>query len=137
MVCEKITDSIKMKTHCRLFRPISDRAFWSSLSGSAISYFEENLKLVATDTHAPLTASLYREFAVNGNRSNYENIYFLRRAELVIKVILECIRNDGRFLEDILDLTWMILEETTWTLPAHNREVSDADSLPDLTNSAV
>ncbi len=137
MVYEKITDSLKVNTHCRLFRPISDRAFWSSLSDSAISYFEENLKLVATDTRAPLTASLYREFAVNGNRSNYENIYFLRRAELVMKVILECIRNDGRFLEDILDLTWMILEETTWTLPAHNREVSDADSLPDFKNHSL
>lgn len=137
MVCEKITDSLKVKTHCRLFRPISDRAFWSSLSGSAISYFEGNLKLFDADTRSPLTASLYREFAVNGNRSNYEAAYFSRRAELVIKVILECIRNDGRFLEDILNLTWMILEETSWTLPAHNREVSEADSLPDFQNHSL
>lgn len=137
MIFKQLAEGFEVKTHCRLFSPVSERDFWDNIGTDAVSYFERILKTFDDTCHPPLTASLYREFAVNGNRSNYERIYFARRAELVTKVILECIYNDGRFLNDILDITWMILEETTWTIPAHNREVAEADSLPDFENHSL
>lgn len=133
MLCEKFKSAkeLKVKTHSNVFPNISDREFWDKARDRFAGMFEDNAKEYEKDARKPLTASLYRQFAINGNRSNYESIYFLRRMELVNRTILECFYNDGSQMNDILDLTWMILEETSWTLPAHNREVDEADSLPD------
>lgn len=137
MTCKKSVQNFKVRTHCRLFHPIDDRDFWDNIDPDAVAYFESNVKLYEGKAQPQLTASLYREFAVNGNRSNFQDVYFGRRAELINKVLVECAYNDGRYINDILDLTWMILEETTWTLPAHNREVDGTDSLPDFKNHSL
>lgn len=139
MICEKFNskDMLNIRSHCKIFPNISDRAFWEKAKEQNLDFFENNRAEFDKEPKNFLTASLYREFAVNGNRANYEKVYFLRRSELVNKAILECFYNDGRFMNDILDLVWMILEETTWTLPAHNREVDSADSLPDYNEHSL
>lgn len=132
MIFEKYGNDFDVKTNCKLFNPVSDRDFWDNISPRAVSYFENELKLYENKERQLLTARLYREYFENGNRTNYENIYFSRRSELVAKTILECVYNDDRYMNDILDLVWLILEETTWTVPAHNVFVKEADSLPDF-----
>ncbi len=67
-----------------------------------------------------LNASLYMRFLSDGNRSEYENLYFDRRTALNILTMAECIENKGRFSVKIFDLIWAILEESTWVIPAHN-----------------
>lgn len=136
MIYEKYRNDFSVKGKRVLFNPITDRNFWGNLSPSAIKYFENELKLFDANGRGHLTASLYREFAVNGNRARYESIYFKHRAELLCKTILECIYNDDRFMTDILDLVWMILEETSWTLPAHSVE-ENSDSLPDFESQSL
>lgn len=133
MICEKFIrkEELKLKTRCRIYPDISDRDFWEKAKEDHVEILEEYLQHFEKEAGKHLTASLYREFATNGNRTHYEDIYFSRRKTLIIKVLLECFYNDRRYIDDILDLTWMILEETTWTLPAHNREVETADSLSD------
>lgn len=66
-----------------------------------------------------LPASLYREFAVNGNRSNYETLFFLRRDMAATFAVAEAYENKGRFTEKLMDVVWAIMEESTWLLPAH------------------
>ena len=77
-----------------------------------------------------LTASLYRMHHINGDRATYEKVYFERRSELINKVVLECYHNDDRYTDDIVDLVWMILEESSWILPAHIHRSDKSDSLP-------
>ena len=67
-----------------------------------------------------LPASLYRQFGRIGNRVEYENAYFRRRALLHSLVYAETLEQQGRFLDRIVDIIWLILEESTWVLPAHN-----------------
>lgn len=67
-----------------------------------------------------LTASMYMEFKRNGNRINYETPYFKRRDMLFYFLLAECIERQGRFTDRLLDVLWLILEESTWVLPAHN-----------------
>lgn len=117
MVFEK-TKGIKIKNFSPI-EPISNREFWDSKKESVLWYFTENEKLYKGKPREELTASKYREFFVNGNRANFESAYFARRAELANKMFLECLVNDGSYTDDILDLVWMILEETSWVLPAH------------------
>jgi len=66
-----------------------------------------------------LPASVYREYVVNGNRSNYESLFFLRRDMAVSFAVAEAYENKGRFTEKLMDVVWAIMEESTWLLPAH------------------
>lgn len=66
-----------------------------------------------------LPASVYRQYVTNGNRSNYEDIYFLRRDMAVAFAVAEAYEDKGRFTEKLMDAVWAIMEESTWLIPAH------------------
>ena len=66
-----------------------------------------------------LPASLYREFTVNGNRANYEGLFFRRRDMALTLALAEAYEKKGRFAEKLMDAVWAIMEESTWMLPAH------------------
>jgi hypothetical protein len=61
----------------------------------------------------------YLEYKVNGNRTNFESIYFDRRRKLATLIVAECIDNKGKYLNEIANGLWLFLEESTWVLPAH------------------
>ncbi len=90
-----------------------------------------------------LPLSLFRDFSLTLVRSNFENKYGLRRDMLVYMSFAEYYEGKGRFFEKIVDVLWAIMEESTWTLPAHtghspehpNTDVPDAwreDQIPAL-----
>lgn len=113
------------------FHPISDREYWDAFSEKYLDKIVERYEKITAEPRGELTASLYLDYVRTGNRSRYQSVYERRRDELLFATLIECCRNDGALLDDILDLTWMILEETTWCFPAHNRSVDTiADSLP-------
>ena len=66
-----------------------------------------------------LTASLYREYVVNGNRTHYQTPYFRRRSMALTLAMAEAYEKKGRFSEKLMDAVWAILEETSWVIPAH------------------
>ncbi|MFA5522727.1 MAG: heparinase II/III family protein [Tissierellales bacterium] len=68
-----------------------------------------------------LLASVYKEFAINGNRSNYQDDYYKRRAMLLDLIYGEVCTLSGKYMEKIGDLVWLILEESTWIVPAHSK----------------
>lgn len=134
MICQKFSfDTMpKLKTHCRIFPSIADRAYWEKAARHNLEWIENHTMQSEATARKLLTATLYREYTINGNRSRYEEIYMARRAELVRKTVLTCFYNDDRYMDDIADLLWMILEESTWTLPAHNYLDEKSDALPNL-----
>ena len=67
-----------------------------------------------------LLATTYARYVRDGNRSEYENKQFRRRIMLKTLTQAELIENQGRYLDKIIDLIWLIAEETTWVIPAHN-----------------
>jgi len=67
-----------------------------------------------------LKASEYRNFVRNGNRDIYQGKYYMRREDILILAVAEAVERKGRFTDQLVDLLWMILEETTWIIPAHN-----------------
>ena len=89
----------------------------------------------------PLTARRYMDYARDGNRSRYEAAFFARRDALGSLVIAECIEADGRFLDQIVDGVWAILEESSWVVPAHNGQrftaAADSQPLPDVSKRYV
>ncbi len=72
------------------------------------------------EKHYPvLTVSLYRSFVQKGERAAYESPCHERRRDLLTLALAEAYEDQGRFTDRILDLVWMILEESCWVVPAH------------------
>ena len=65
-------------------------------------------------------ASEYMMFKRDGNRSIYEGKFFPRRDALLSLATAEYVERKGRFTDKLIDVLWLILEETTWVVPAHN-----------------
>ena len=82
--------------------------------------FVRRAEAMLDEAYPQLPASIYMQFVRNGNRSNYEALYFRRRNMLTIFLIAELYEQKGRFTDRIIDGTWFIMEESTWILPAHN-----------------
>ena len=72
-----------------------------------------------------LPANLYMDFAKNGNRSRYEKVCFERRRNLFTLMMAECIEGKGQYIDDIINGIWLICEESTWVVPAHNHVYAD------------
>ncbi|WP_291907383.1 heparinase II/III family protein [Chitinophaga sp. CB10] len=84
-----------------------------------------------------LTAEVYLQFRDNGNRINYENIQFERRKILSTLIAGELLENKGRFIPQIVNGLWLILEESTWVLPAHIGAQKLGTNLPDPNEQVI
>ena len=104
------------------FRPFpisSDRAAWQNLDEEKkcvlLHWGEE-----ALEGYPQLTATQYMAYCRSGERRVFEKPYFARRTLLFGAVMAECVENEGRFLDAIIDGLWLICEESTWAVSAHN-----------------
>ena len=105
--------------------PFGDFRFASDMGGftvakeqipSIIKHGEELL-----DKKYPvITATEYMRYKKDGNRSEFEKVYFERRRDLLCLALAEHVEKKGRVTDRAADRLWMILEETTWVIPAHN-----------------
>ncbi len=118
---------------------ISDRAHWDSLSKELKVALIKSGEEAKKEPWTELYISDFREFSKSGNRVRFEDKYFPRRRKLNRLIMAECAENKGRFLEDILDGLYLILEETTWCLPPHTSYIRDAkqETMPDVTRPII
>ena len=120
----KVFAEKKMYSASGLLLPFADFKLFSDVENPIIDK-EKAEKIVKRaegllDKEIPLLpASVYREYVTNGNRSNYEDIYFLRRDMAAAFAAAEACENKGRFTERLMDVVWAIMEESTWIIPAH------------------
>jgi hypothetical protein len=102
----------------RPFPQAADRGIWREATGPAQrravkrEIIRQAEKLLG-QPWPQLPATLFMEFIRNGNRSNYETPYFQRRQHLAVLALAECFEYRGRFLDEIINGLWHIMEETT------------------------
>ncbi len=123
------------------FPTADDREPWLSLpenvSRAAITAAVSCLGKPLEQIWPPLPASLYMECSRNDNRIRYEASYFRRRDSLKRLVIAECIEDEGRFVDAIVDGVWYLLDEATWVIPAHLTVEEHLTSLPDGSHPVI
>ncbi len=119
------------------FPTLKDRAGWQALPPQVATRLSALGAEALTKPFPPLPATLYLGYARNGNRSNFEAVYFERRALLQNLALAECVEAKGRFLEAAADALWAICEESSWCLPAHVGAQKARTGLPDLTEPIV
>lgn len=84
-----------------------------------------------------LPATLYLEYRDNGNRSNFEGVQSERRRVLTALIVGELAGGNGKYLPQIVNGLWLILEESTWVLPAHIGVQKAGSGLADPTEPIV
>jgi len=103
-----------------LYPSIEDRAAWQAVQTHPAAQLALDLAAEAAGQPVPfLPATLYLDCDRTGNRLNYETPCHERRRRLTAMAIAECLVNDGRYVDDMIDLIWAICEESTWCTPAH------------------
>ncbi len=106
------------------FPKAQDRLFWEGLSPEYKDYILEQgelaLETVRTRGWPAILASHYLDFYRTGNRIQFEDPYFNRRALLSCLILAECTEYKGRFLDAITDGIFLLCQESGWQLPPHN-----------------
>jgi len=80
------------------------------------------------------TAMQYTMYVTHGTREPYEMSNYARRREALAHLVnAEYAENKGRFIPDIINGLWAIMDEATWVVPAHNYKRPEATlPLPDF-----
>ncbi|MBN1582815.1 MAG: heparinase II/III family protein [Anaerolineae bacterium] len=111
------------------FPPASERTAWTQighdLGASALSEIVAQAETAAQTEIPALPATLYLEYARNGQREGYQQPRSDRRVLLWQLVLAECLEMQGRFLDPVLNLAWAICEESSWVLPAHQSVLAE------------
>ncbi|MEZ4623003.1 MAG: heparinase II/III family protein [Caldilineaceae bacterium] len=111
------------------FPACTDRAAWARvaerLGPTAVATRLTVAAAEARQPIPPLPASLWLDFARSGRRELYEEPASQRRRMLWTLTFAECLEDQGRFLDPLLDLAWAICEESSWCYPAHQAELTD------------
>ena len=134
---EKIAEILPAPGQWNPFPRFADRAFWQGLPQAAIEDQIKRAEKLNGQSWPALTASLYLEFSTIGNRSNYEAIHYARRYRVTDMVLAECMEGKGRFINDIVDGLWLIMEESSWSFPAHVGAQKAGRGLPDINEPIV
>lgn len=110
-----------------------DRDFWDTLDIQIKEQILSDGNEALCSPFPAIYASDYMDFTISGDRNSFETIYFQRRHMLNKLILAECVENKGRFTAKIIDGIWLICEESSWVLPAHNTYVRDTPQaiLPD------
>jgi hypothetical protein len=132
-----LRDVLTPRAQWRPYATWKDRGPWTGLEAATRNLLVHAGEVALAKPLPSLSATLYLEYARNGNRSRYETVYFERRSLLHDLVIAECVEGKGRFLDAAANAIWSICEESTWCLPAHVSVQKAGVGLPDVLEPIV
>lgn len=107
--------------------PLANRKVWDHPAVQE-TYRKRFQKAAEQALKAPLPPwdnEAYLEFSVNGNRDKGQKMIGDRRRAFMPCVYMECVENKGRFLPFILSAIQAYCDEPCWTLPAHDRGLTN------------
>jgi hypothetical protein len=97
-----------------------DRDAWQGVADELKIHVLKDAEAASGRSWSVIRAQDYRQFSINGNRADFEALYFSRRRMLNDLVLGELVEGKGRFLSSVVDGVMLICEESGWPLPAHN-----------------
>jgi Heparinase II/III-like protein len=121
----------------RPYPKASEREAWQSIPPDIRATLIKRAEAILGTEWPALPATLILEFKEDGNRTHYEQLYFMRRQRLTALVVAECAEGKGRFLHEIVNGVWLICEESFWGLPAHLVAQKGGAGLPNVSEPII
>jgi Heparinase II/III-like protein len=117
------------------FHTKNGKPAWHNLSSSLQKELIKMGETYLCFSFESLMPTSFMAFTRTGNRTDYEEIYFNKRRALNALILAECVENQGRFVDNIINGIYSLCEESAWQLPAHNSYIRDTPQLllPDST----
>ena len=117
----------------RPYPALGERKEWDAVHPPTRAHLLTQAEAVLAAPWPLLTASEYARYSQEGDRQAYERPYFARRARLAAAVIQAALAGPaGERVSDITDGVWLLCEETSWCLPAHDTVAQRrSEPLPD------
>ena len=99
------------------WREVREKDVYERFRNESLEYWESTLRDYEPKA---LSYSSWRLFWQTGDRSVYEAEYFGRRRALEHAVILALVYpEEQKYIDKVMDLVYIICDEYTWCLPAH------------------
>jgi len=97
----------------------TDREGWDALLDTLKSKYIRKGEQYLNYNWQVVTASMYREFSLSGNRSIMERPQGANNGALAALFYAELAEGKGRFIPGIIDGVFFMCEQTSWALSAH------------------
>ena len=104
-----------------LIPPITERGSWETLR--AAKQAQREIEEAQKCLEEPITdcpEDVYKEFFVNGNRSNAQRLLTIRRQRIYTLAFAELLEAKGRFLPALEEALRDMCAYPSWVLPAHD-----------------
>jgi hypothetical protein len=111
----------RLAEHLRPWRPyppVADRRYWGRVPQETREHLLAQAAPFSQKPWPLLTATAYARYHADGDRQAYERPYIGRRDKLIAAVITAVLTGDTSSA-DITDGVWLLCEESSWCLPAH------------------
>ena len=99
---------------------MENRAAWEGIDPAARASLLALAERHRNAAYPLLTASQYMAFARTGDRVVFEKPYFERRRKLIAALLGFCLEKTEADLSALADGVWLVCEETSWVISAHN-----------------
>ncbi|MBM7789559.1 heparinase II/III family protein [Tenggerimyces flavus] len=124
------------------WRPVpaaTDRSFWDGFDATTRTALLDQAEQLSGGDWPQLTASRWLDYARTGNRVRYQDPYNDRRRRLAAAVLAACLTDDARWHDEVADGAWLLCEESSWCLPAHDEShgTRNLPALPDVDNPTL
>ncbi len=121
----------------QLYPKATDRAAWEKVPQFMKDRWIKRGEEALSYEWSALPATLFLDYARTGSREPYNSNLYERRIKLRQLVLAECIENEGRFIDQVINGIWLICEETFWGIPAHIGMQKAGMGLPDASEPVV
>ncbi len=118
---KRYLDQDELRAHARpglVWPAANDGDAWKRLSNRYVIIAQA--REAASEPYPLLTATQFMAFVREGDRQCFETPYFARRQKLIRLAIGEAIEAKGALLDQVIDGLWLMAEETSWVISAHN-----------------
>jgi hypothetical protein len=134
---EFVKEFLLSRANYKPFPTSQERMEWHEVPQNLQHFWIEKAERKLNYTWPTITATQYMDFSRTGNRVRYDTLLLERRQDLASLVVAECIENQGRFMDDIVNGIWCICEETFWGIPGHGYMMKRQDPLPDVADPII
>jgi hypothetical protein len=136
-VTENLSEILLSLENYKPFPTIEERNKWDELPPLLKKFWIHKGEGKLNHSWPTITATEYMDYSRTGNRVRYDTVSWKRRRDLASLVIAECIENQGRFMDDIVNGIWCICEETFWGIPGNGYMMKRQDCLPDVSDQII